>query len=77
MKQAYESRLAPDIYEEYMVINGAWEIIGNTKVDLSDYATEQWVQEGYQPKGDYLTSSDLADYVTDAELTAKGYLTEH
>lgn len=25
------------------------------EVDLDGYATEQWVQEGYQPKGDYLT----------------------
>lgn len=24
-------------------------------VDLTGYATEQWVQEGYQPKGNYLT----------------------
>jgi hypothetical protein len=24
-------------------------------VDLTGYATEEWVQEGYQPKGDYLT----------------------
>ena len=26
-----------DHYEEYMVINGAWEMIGDTFVDLSDY----------------------------------------
>lgn len=25
------------------------------KMDLSDYADKKWVQEGYQPKGDYLT----------------------
>lgn len=24
-------------------------------IDLSGYATEEWVQDGYQPKGDYLT----------------------
>lgn len=44
MKLAYNGRLAPNIYEEYMVINGAWEIIGNTSVDLSDYATKEFVQ---------------------------------
>ena len=27
-----------DIYNEYMYINGAWEIIGDTSVDLTDYA---------------------------------------
>ena len=26
-----------DVYIEYMYVNGQWEIIGNTKVDLSNY----------------------------------------
>lgn len=48
MKLAYNGSLVPNIYEEYMVINGAWEIIGNTTVDLSDYATKDFVQnQGY------------------------------
>ncbi len=29
---------ADDVYDEYMVLNGAVEHVGNTKVDLSDYA---------------------------------------
>ena len=44
MKLAYNGSLVPNSYEEYMVINGAWEIIGNTAVDLSDYATKEFVQ---------------------------------
>lgn len=32
-----------DHYEEYMVINGAWEMIGDTYVDLSNYATKTYV----------------------------------
>jgi hypothetical protein len=44
MKRAYENSLVPNIYEEYMVINGAWEIIGNTKVDLSQYATIEFIE---------------------------------
>jgi len=32
-----------DHYEEYMVINGAWEMIGDTYVDLSTYATKTYV----------------------------------
>ena len=37
--------------------NGNVEVNGGNggDVDLTGYATEQWVQEGYQPKGDYLT----------------------
>ena len=29
--------LTGDVYDEYIVVNGAWEQIGNTKVDLSNY----------------------------------------
>lgn len=36
--------------------NGNVEIVvNNENVDLSGYATEQWVQNTYQPKGEYLT----------------------
>ena len=37
MKKSSEYRLITDVYDEYMVINDAWEIIGSTKVDLSEY----------------------------------------
>ena len=50
-------------------------------VDLSGYATEKWVQEGYQPKGEYLTehqdisgkldASKLPEAVNDALAQAK------
>lgn len=54
MKLAYNGRLVPNSYEEYMVINGAWEIIGNTAVDLSDYATKEFVQsQGYLTEETY------------------------
>lgn len=33
-------------------------------VDLTGYATEEWVQEGYQPKGDYLTTIPIASTAT-------------
>ena len=29
---------------------------GGGNVDLTGYATEEWVREGYQPKGEYLTA---------------------
>ena len=32
-----------DNYEEYMVINGAWELIGDTYVNLTNYATKSYV----------------------------------
>lgn len=39
---------APDednYYEEWFYTNGKWEILGTTKIDLSDYATKEEVQE--------------------------------
>lgn len=54
-----------NIYEEYIYINGAYELIGTTKVDLSDYYTKEQIDTLLF---DYITSNDLEqalqDYVT-------------
>lgn len=42
-----------DKYEEFMVINNAWEVIGDTRVDLSDYATTKYVDD----KADAITAA--------------------
>lgn len=42
-----------DVHDEYMYINGTWELIGNTQVDLSDYAQ----------KSEILVKSVGADFV--------------
>lgn len=36
-----EGGIGQDVYNEYMYINGAWEIIGDTSVDLTDYAKKE------------------------------------
>lgn len=33
-----------DLFEEYMYIDGKWEKIGNTRIDLSDYVTKALLQ---------------------------------
>ena len=43
--------------------------------DLSGYATEAWVSNGYQVKGSYLVSSDLNGYATEAWVNGKNYST--
>lgn len=40
-------------------------------VDLTDYAKEQWVREGFQPKGDYLANTELTNAVNTALAQAK------
>lgn len=37
-----------NLYDEYMWVNGAWELFGGARVNLTGYATEAWVsQQGY------------------------------
>lgn len=37
-----------DAYIEYMYINGKWEIVGNTRVDFTGYATETFVNDAVE-----------------------------
>lgn len=71
-----------DIYDEYMYINGKWERLGNTQVDLTDYYTKAEVDNTFA------TIAALADYAKKSELPVvptnvsafvndAGYLTEH
>ena len=64
--------------------NGNVQIEVSSGADLTGYATEEWVQEEFQPKGEYLTevpegyakTADIPSRVS--QLTNdKGYLTEH
>ena len=60
--------------------NGNVEIeVSGGNVDLTGYAKEQWVQQNYQPKGDYALKSQIP--VVPTKVSAfendKGYLTQH
>lgn len=48
-----------DYYNEYILVNGSPELIGNTRVDLSNYYTRKQTDDllkGKQPIGSYVTS---------------------
>jgi len=32
-----------NLYDEYTYVNGNWELFGGARIDLSTYATENWV----------------------------------
>jgi len=54
-----------DVYDEYMVVGGVLEHVGNTKVDLSEYAKTADVDVALEAKADKGTT--LAEYgITDA-----------
>lgn len=61
-----------NIYDEYIYVNNTWELIGSTKVDLTDYYTKQEINTLLF---DYVTSNDLEeilnDYATKNELNNK------
>lgn len=46
-----------DIYNEYIWVNNAWELIGSTQIDLTDYATKEWV------------NTQISDFLTETEIT--------
>lgn len=56
-----------DIYEEYIYVNEFYEFIGSTAVDLTGYATENWVNN----QGFLKEHQSLKDYALKAELPTK------
>ena len=48
----------PDVYDEYMYINNAWEKIGSTEVDLSNYYNKTEVDGLLEGKQDKLTAGN-------------------
>lgn len=48
----------PDVYDEYMYINSAWEKIGSTEVDLSNYYNKTEVDGLLSGKQDKLTAGN-------------------
>ena len=61
-------------YEEFIVINDQWEKIGDTAVDLSNYATQSWVTSQIQPVS---TKADAnAAAITVINGTGEGSITK-
>ena len=62
-----------NVYDEYIYVNNTWEKIGSTDIDLTGYATEDWVNLQI---ADFLTSAEvtnlintaLADYYTKTQI---------
>jgi hypothetical protein len=59
-----------DLYTEYIYVDGEWEVLGSQRVDLTGYATEEWVGKNYQPIGKYLTEVP-AGYATEDFVAQK------
>ena len=64
----------PDVRDEYMVVNGAWEKIGDTSVNLDGYATEDYVTEAIKNKAEVGASYTKAE--ADKFLEAKANIVD-
>ena len=53
------SGTTPNIYDEYIWVNNAFEKIGTTDIDLSGYATTEDLEDGLATKADAIDPSDL------------------
>lgn len=63
---------AGNVYNEYMYINGAWELIGDTAVDISNLVTNDTLTTELAKKADKATTLagyGITDGVTDTELS--------
>lgn len=52
-----------DVYNEYIWVNDAWELIGSTQVDLTGYATQDWVNNQIQ---NFLTESQVTEIINNS-----------
>lgn len=68
----YTGSKTGNLYEEYIYVDNAWEMIGTTKLDLSNYVTTTDLSTAL---GDYVTSTALntalADYLTSASFNTQ------
>lgn len=71
-----------DVYDEYMWISNAWEHIGSTDVDLSNYYTKSEVNAliptdtgDLTNNAGFITSSALSGYATEQWVGQQGYIT--
>lgn len=57
-----------NLFTEYIYVGGRWEKLGVQSVNLTGYATEEYVQEYAQPIGDYITTEALNEIIGSGEF---------
>lgn len=68
-----------NIYEEYMAIEGEWELLGNSQVDLTGYEKTEDVNKKLEDKADKATTLEgygINDAYTKGETYSRGEITE-
>lgn len=70
---------ADNRYDEWIYVDGSWELIGGASVDLSDYATRSEIPTSVselQNDAGYVTQEELSDagYTTIDEVLSEGFI---
>lgn len=52
-----EDSSSGDAYDEYVYAGGTWECVGSTSIDLSDYATQEWVSQQIEAAAEVYTGN--------------------
>lgn len=65
-----------DVYNEYIWVNNTWELIGSTQVDLTGYATQDWVNNQIkdflnESQVNQIVNNSLTNYYTKTETYSK------
>lgn len=53
-----------NLYDEYVYVNNEWELFGGASIDLSEYATQSWVQQ----QGYLTTHQDISGKANSTDL---------
>lgn len=59
-----------DVYDEYIYVNNNWEKIGNTDIDLTNYATKEFVNQAVSTATTSITSATDTKLANKADTTA-------
>ena len=63
-----------NVYDEYMYISNTWEMIGSTAIDLTDYATKIYVNNGLALKQNTLSAGTNISIDSANTISALGYV---
>ena len=59
-----------DVYDEYIYVNNNWEKIGNTDIDLTNYATKEFVNQAVSTATTSITNATDTKLANKADTTA-------
>lgn len=59
-----------DVYDEYIYVNNSWEKIGNTDIDLTDYATKTYVSQAIGQATDNIINTTDTKLANKADTSA-------